>query len=192
MDTFVVNLINVAVVIGVPALFLLHCWCLATLLAWRFRLAARLGWGAAILAVPLIGPVAYLVATRRFRSGETPTGRRQLACFVCVTGVFLLGAGLLGVQQYREFKRRAADAGAYGDIKQARYLVETRIAETGHVPATLAEVGFTPSAAGIHVAFTPRRERGYELSSYHERGGMFYRSIDGLPDIKREPRPAKR
>ena len=189
METFFVNLITATVLISVPALVLLHCWALATLLACRFRFMARLGWGAAIL-LPLVGPAVYLMGTRRFRMQEHPTKRRLLACFAGVVAVLTLAAGLLGVQQYQEFQRRAADAGAYSDIKQARHLVETRISDTGRVPATLAEVGFTPSAAGIHLVFTPRQERGYELSSYHERGGMLYRSSDGLPGIRREPRPA--
>jgi len=169
-----------------------HCWCVSALFSYRFPAIWGIAWFFPLVLLPLLGPIIFLAATRRFRELNRPSRKREIICFIAIFILFSASVGYIAVKQYNHFSRRSADAEATGDMTRARALIWAHIEKTGQLPDDLDEIGFLPTKPVIHVIYKKVGDDSFELKAWHDRGEREMRTSSAGNDIERLPREGLR
>lgn len=181
------NLVAVAVMISMLALAVVHCWCLSILFSHRFGPVKCVAWFFPLILLPLIGPAIFIISTRRFREANRPTRKREAAIFVAVFSLFLSVCIYIGIVQYRQFNRRAADVAALSDLRNARAFLLEYIETSGNAPNALSDINFVPSSPHIHLTYKRVGLSAFELTGWHEKGVRKMRTSSSDKDIEQAP-----
>lgn len=186
-------LIALVVWIVMLAVVFAHCWSVSTLFSYRFGVIKGFAWFF-LLLLPLLGPIIFLAATKRFRELNRPSRKREVIWFLAVFLLFSVCVGYITIEQYNHFSRRSADAEATGDMTRARALLREHIERTGQAPNDLAEIGFIPTKPVIHVFYEKIGDDNFELKAWHDKGEREMRASSADNNIDRIPRnrPSKR
>lgn len=182
------SLTIITVLLGMFALLVFHCWSVSALFSHRFGLLRTLLWLLPLLFLPLIGPLIFAFATRRFREERRPSRMIQAAWFAVVFVLFTGIGGYVSVQQFREIERGGADAAAQNELRSAVAKVEEFSQKSSRLPGTLKETGYDGPPAGIQVTFRLTGPTSYEITAWNEKGGNEYRTRSGSTEISRERR----
>ena len=181
-------LMPVAILVAWSALVIAHCWSVSALFAYRFGPLRGIAWILPLVLLPLIGPLIFFFATRRFRELNRPSTKKAIAWFVAVTALFLSIITYIGVVQYRHFNRRAADASVMSDLRNARYLLREHIEKIGQAPDTLSEISFAPSKPGIHIKYKKTGQDNFELTGWHDKGEREMKTSNTTDEVERLPK----
>lgn len=182
------SLTIITVILGMFAVLAFHCWSVSALFSHRFGLLRILLWLLPLLLLPLIGPLIFVFATRRFREERRPSRKVQAAWFAAVFVIFTGISGYVSVQQFREIERGGADAAAQNELRSAVAKVEEFSQKSQRLPGNLKGTGYDGPPAGIHVTYRLTGHTMYEISAWNEKGGNEYRARSGSTEIRRERR----
>lgn len=179
---------SITILVAWLAIVTAHCWSVSALFAYRFGFLRGIAWILPLVLLPLIGPLIFFFTTRRFRELNRPSTRKAVSWFVGVTALFLSIITYIGVDQYRHFNRRAADATVMSDLRNARSLLREQIETTGQAPETLSAINFAPSKPQIHIKYRKIGRDDFELTGWHDKGDREMKTSNTTNEIERLPK----